>query len=48
MSPRCYGLSDFECTIIQASLPNNPRGVPRADDRKVLNGIHWRLRSGFP
>jgi len=21
-------------------LPNKPRGVPRADDRKVLNGIY--------
>src|SRR3954468_14848008 len=24
------------------------RGVPRADDRKVLNGIYWRLRTGSP
>lgn len=22
------------------------RGVPRADDRRVLNGIFWRLRTG--
>ena len=29
-------------------LPNKPRGVPRADDRKVLNGIYWRLRTGSP
>jgi transposase len=29
-------------------LPNKPRGVPRADDRMVLNGIYWRLRTGSP
>ncbi len=29
-------------------LPNKPRGVPRVDDRKVLNGIYWRLRTGSP
>ncbi len=39
MSPRRYELSDFEWSIIQPLLPNKPRGVARADDRKVLNGI---------
>ena len=29
-------------------LPNKPRGVARVDDRKVLNGIFWRLRTGSP
>ena len=29
-------------------MPNKPRGVPRSDDRKVLNGIYWRLRTGSP
>ena len=29
-------------------LPDKPRGVPRAVDRKVLNGIYWRLRTGSP
>ena len=29
-------------------LPNKPRGVPRVDDRRVLNGIYWRLRTGRP
>jgi transposase len=24
------------------------RGVPRVDDRRVLNGIFWVLRSGAP
>ena len=48
MSARRYELTDFEWSIIQPLLPNKPRGVPRADDRKVLNGIYWRLRTGSP
>ena len=28
----------------QADVPNKPRGVPRVDDRHVLNGIFWVLR----
>jgi transposase len=27
---------------------NKPRGVPRVNDRRVLNGIFWVLRSGAP
>src|SRR5436309_6522839 len=48
MNPRRYELTDFEWSIIAPLLPNKPRGVPRADDRKVLNGIYWRLRTGSP
>ncbi|MFX4222669.1 MAG: IS5 family transposase [Thalassobaculum sp.] len=48
MAPRRYELSDFEWSIIEPLLPNKPRGVPRADDRRVLNGIYWRLRTGSP
>lgn len=48
MSQRRYELTDFEWSIIEPLLPNKPRGVPRADDRKVLNGIFWRLRTGSP
>jgi transposase len=29
-------------------LPNKPRGVPRVNDRRVLNGIFWILLSGAP
>jgi transposase len=29
-------------------LPNKPRGVRRVNDRRVLNGIFWVLRSGAP
>jgi hypothetical protein len=35
-----YELSDFEWAAIKPFLPNKPRGVPRSDDRKVLNGIY--------
>ena len=45
---RRYELTDFEWAIIAPLLPDKPRGVPRADDRKVLNGIYWRLRTGSP
>jgi transposase len=46
MHARRYELTDFEWSIISPLLPNKPRGVARADDRKVLNGIYWRLRTG--
>ena len=48
MTARRYELTDFEWSIIAPLLPNKPRGVPRADDRRVLNGIYWRLRTGSP
>lgn len=48
MSPRRYEITDFEWSIIAPLLPNKPGGVPRSDDRKVLNGIFWRLRTGSP
>lgn len=43
-----YNLTDFEWRIIEPLLPNKSRGVPRVDDRRVLNGIFWVLRSGAP
>jgi len=43
-----YDMTDFEWRVIQPLLPNKPRGVPRVDDRRVLNGIFWVLRSGSP
>ena len=41
-----YELSDHEWTVIKPMLPNKPRGVPRVNDRRVLNGIFWVLRQG--
>ena len=41
-----FDLADFEWSVIQPLLPNKPRGVARVDDRRVLNGICWRLRTG--
>jgi transposase len=43
-----YELTDREWAAIKAMLPNKPRGVPRVNDRRVLNGIFWVLRSGAP
>jgi transposase len=43
-----YELSHDEWTAIKPMLPSKPRGVPRVNDRRVLNGIFWVLRSGAP
>ena len=45
---RRYELSDAEWAIIDPLLPQKSRGVPRVADRRVLNGIFWRLRTGSP
>ena len=43
-----FDLTDFEWEVIQPLLPSKVRGVKRVDDRRVLNGIFWRLRTGAP
>jgi Putative transposase of IS4/5 family (DUF4096) len=43
-----YELIDFGWAAIGSFLPNKPCGIPRVDDRRVLNGIFWVLRSGTP
>ena len=43
-----YELTDCEWAAIKPFLPNKPRGVPRVNDRRVLNGTFWVLRSGAP
>ena len=43
-----YELTEREWTAIEPMLPNKPRGVARLNDRRVLNGIFWVLRSGAP
>jgi transposase len=47
MTSRRYEISDFEWSIIEPLLLNKPHGVPRADDRRLLNGIYL-LRRGSP
>ncbi len=41
-----FDLTDFEWEVIQPLLPQKSRGVKWVDDRRVLNGIFWRLRTG--
>jgi transposase len=43
-----YELTNYEWAAIKPFLPNKPRGVPHVNDRRVLNGIFWVLRSGAP
>jgi transposase len=43
-----FDLSDAEWSIIAPLLPNKPRGVARVDDRRILNGIFYVLRTGSP
>ncbi len=48
MTRHRYELTDREWSILSPLLPNKPRGVPRVDDRRVINGILWRFRTGSP
>lgn len=43
-----FDLSDEEWALIQPLLPKPGRGAKRCDDRKVLNGIFYILRTGAP
>jgi transposase len=43
-----FDLSDGEWALIKPLLPNKSRGVARVDDRRVLNGIFYVLRTGSP
>lgn len=43
-----HALSDAEWAAVRPLLPNKPRGVPRVDDRRVINGILWVLTTGAP
>lgn len=53
MSRRRYELSESEWQMISPYLPKGKsgpglRGRPRTEDRKILNGLIWLLRSGAP
>lgn len=41
-----FDLSELEWRFIEPILPQNSRGVKRVDDRRVLNGIFYVLRTG--
>lgn len=43
-----FDMSDFEWSVIEPLLPTKVGGVARVDDRRVFNGIFWRLRMGAP
>ena len=43
-----FWLTDAQWERLAPLLPNKPRGVPRADDRRVISGIVHVLRSGCP
>jgi len=43
-----YELTDGEWAAIRLMFPNKPRSEPRVDDRPVLKGIFWVLRSSAP
>jgi len=43
-----FDLTDLEREVIRPLLPTKVRGVKRVDDRRALNGIFWRLRTGAP
>ena len=41
-------MSDLEWEFIKVVLPNKVRGKKRVDDRRVINGIFYVLRTGIP
>ena len=41
-------MSDLEWNFVKVLLPNKPRGVKRVDDRRVINGFFFALRTGIP
>ncbi len=43
-----FDLTDEEWTAIEPLLPKRGRGPARKDDRKILNGIFYILRTGAP
>lgn len=47
MSTR-FDLTDEEWALIAPLLPRGLRGARRVDDRRVLNGIFYVLRTGCP
>jgi transposase len=46
MSDHHFWLSEARFARLEPLLPNKPRGVPRADDRRVISGIVHVIRGG--
>jgi transposase len=43
-----FDLSDEEWAVIEPLLPQQTRGPQRKNDRRILNGIFYILRTGAP
>ena len=43
-----FDMSELEWSFIKPVLPDKVRGVARVDDRRVINGIFYKLRTGVP
>lgn len=43
-----YDLTDFEWSVIEPILPKGRRGQQPQNNRRVMNGIFWVLRTGAP
>jgi transposase len=43
-----FDLTDEEWAVIEPHFPKRDRGPARVDDRKILNGIFYILRTGAP
>ncbi len=43
-----FDMSELEWSFIKPILPDKVRGVTRVDDRRVINGIFYKLRTGVP
>ena len=46
--PRRHELPDAEWARLEPLLPPRKPGAPRKDDRRILNGILWKLATGAP
>jgi transposase len=45
---RRHELSDTEWARLRPLLPPRKAGKPRQDDRRIINGIVWKLATGAP
>lgn len=43
-----FDMNELEWGFIQPILPCDTHGVKRVDDRRVINGIFYKLRTGVP